>query len=100
MTKLRNFLKTKTGRYLEHIAVVFLGGFGTTILFNGEHIFAEHGLSALKSAVPGLLVAAVYAGWAKIRPMLPQPVVREVEKTAEAIASGRAKKKAPAPPAA
>jgi len=97
MTKVVDFLKTPAGRTYEHIAIVFLGTFATTLVFNAQHILAEGGLSAVKSAVPSLVVAGVYAAWVKVRPLLPTTVVQTVEKIVEIEKQAVVRKKSTAP---
>jgi hypothetical protein len=47
---------------LLHYLVVFGAAFGLSLLLNADHILNAHGLSALKSAAAGALIAALVAG--------------------------------------
>lgn len=73
--RVRAFLHTPLGRRLEHLAIVFLSTAAVTAVFNGKHLLDAHGLSALASAAPALATTALYAGWQKIRPLIPADVV-------------------------
>lgn len=70
LAKLKKFLKTPAGKVGEHLAVVFGGTFATTLYFNGEHVLAEGGLSAVKSAAPALIVTALVGAYAALKPQL------------------------------
>ena len=81
----RAFLNTRVGRQLEHIAAVFAGTFAVTAVFNGKHLLDAHGLSALASAAPAVATAALYAGWAKVRPLIPAAVAADLPLLGKAL---------------
>jgi hypothetical protein len=64
---------------LIHYAVIFAAAFGVTALSNYDHLFAAHGLDALKSAAIGLVIAGLKAGFDALKVALvktPPPAVK------------------------
>jgi hypothetical protein len=76
ITKLKTFLRTPLGRKLEHTFFVFASAFAVTAYGNRDHLLAAHGLDGVKAAGYAVAVAAAYAGFAKVRPLLLDTVVK------------------------
>ena len=91
----RAFLRTPLGRRLEHLAIVFLSTAAVTAVFNGKHLLDAHGLSALASAAPAVAATALFAGWQKLRPLIPGELAADLPALGKLIgkSSSRAPKK-------
>ena len=52
---------------LIHYCEIFGAAFAVTALANADHLFAAHGLNALKSAAVAVLIAGAKAGYDAVK---------------------------------